>query len=333
MGFGDWLRRKVSKKEEVPEEEQLQEEATNILYDTSSSERVRAEEAERLYKERLDDIRQQEERAKRAESERDRWRQYGDRRAPGEDDKAYNDRMAGEKWKGYKSSGGSYSSSSSGGQWDPSQMTPDEQKAYKKRIEEAKKAKTQAAFEVWETGVRNKKKVISKVWRQAHYVNELGQPIPEPTTPEEKAKAKYVPGEWVFVPVEQEVTPTEQLQEAIAIKHLQRQSMIEEESIKDFKRERSLPHRVARGAGQFAQGMVATTITGTAGMARGIMPSQRGSRQAAATLMPRVDPSLYSVGAPPPTQSGLRPVGGLSHLRSALLPRANTTATRRIRPF
>jgi len=184
---------------------------------------------------------------------------------------------------------------------------------YKKRIEAGERSRMEAELEVWESGVPGKKKKIFRDW------------VPPYTDPK---TGVTTPGHHQYKEVEVPMSPQERLGEA----RLQRLGgmLIEEEvaSLKQKKRERGVPYRLARGAGETAKHLTAVGMLGIAGTAQAIQPGRGGPQRASRMLAPRVPLEMYGVGAPSVNLSGLRRplrptvgLGGLEHLRGAVLPR------------
>lgn len=184
-----------------------------------------------------------------------------------------------------------------------SKLPEKEQKKYRKRIEEGKRAQVEAELEIWESGIPGKKKIIHRVWNPAQQT-------------------------WEFKEVEVPLTPQERLAEA----RIQRVGgmLIEEEvaSLQQRKRERGVPYRLARGAGETAKHLTAVGMLGIAGTAQAMQPGRGGPQRASRMLAPRVPMEMYSIGTPSVDLSGLRrplrprvSLGGLEHLRGAVMPR------------
>ena len=171
---------------------------------------------------------------------------------------------------------------------------------YKGRIKEAIEAKEQAAFEIWESGIPEKKKVVHRTWN--------------PTTQTHEYKIVEVP-----------MSPQERLAEA----RVQKLGgmVLEEEmaTLRQKKRERSLPYRTAKAAAGFGQMMAGTMMLGIAGTAQAMLP--RSEPRRARGLVPSMPMEVYSVSTPRVNLAGLRgsvqprlTIGGLGHLRGATLP-------------
>lgn len=194
-----------------------------------------------------------------------------------------------------------------------SRLSPKEQEKYKKRIREARGVKSEVAFEVWESGIPEKKQVIQKTWN--------------PVTQQHEFEIIEVP-----------MSPQERLAEA-RIQKLGG-ALVEEElsGLKQRRRERSLPFRAAKAAGGFGQLMVGTAMLGVAGTAQAIQPGREGPRRAARMHAPGLPMEAYQVGTPSWNLSGLRSpnvnllgltrpiqprlhIGGLEHIRGLTLPR------------
>jgi len=168
-----------------------------------------------------------------------------------------------------------------------SQLPEKEREKYEKRIKEGKRAKVEAEMEIWEAGIPGKKRVMHRVWNPAQQT-------------------------WEFKEVEVPLSPQERLAEA----RIQKVGglLIEEEvaSLRQRKRERGIPLRLARGAAGFGQHMAAVGVLGIAGMARGIEPGRGGPQRAARMHAPGVPLEFYRV----------RPMLGVGMPgRGAVLPR------------
>ncbi len=180
-----------------------------------------------------------------------------------------------------------------------SRLPEKERKKYKKRVEAGERGRVEAEMEIWESGIPGKKKVMHRVWNSTKQT-------------------------WEFKEVEVALTPQERLAEA-RIQKIGGMLVEEEvEAIKQKRRERSLPHRVSRGAIGFGQHMAAVGVLGVAGVARGIQPGRGGPERAARMHAPSLPLDLYRVrpmlGVGVPRARDLTGAG-LGHLRSALAPR------------
>lgn len=168
-----------------------------------------------------------------------------------------------------------------------SQLPEKEREKYEKRIKEGKKAKVEAEMEIWEAGIPGKKRVMHRTWNPATQQHE-------------------------FKEVEVSLSPQERLAEA----RIQKVGglLIEEEvaSLRQRRRERGVPYRLARGAAGFGQHMAAVSVLGIAGLARGMEPGRGGPQRAARMHAPGVPLEFYRV----------RPMLGVGMpSRSAVLPR------------
>lgn len=182
-------------------------------------------------------------------------------------------------------------------------LSPRDRKRYEERIKQARRGQTEAAFEIWESGIPEKKTIIQKTWN--------------PTTQQHEFKQIQVP-----------MSPQERLAEARVQKL--GGALIEEElsGLKQRRRERSLPYRAAKGAVGFGQFMAGTAMLGTAGVAQAMQPGRGGPQRAERMHAPGLPLSAYQVGVPSINLSGLRGsvqpklrLGGLEHLKGLTLPR------------
>ena len=180
-----------------------------------------------------------------------------------------------------------------------SRLPEKERKKYQKRIEEGKRAKTEAEMEIWESGIPGKKKVLKRTWN--------------PVTQQHEYQEIVV-----------SMSPQEQLAEA----RMQKLGgmLVEEEvaKLRQKKRERSTPYRAARAIGGFGQFVAGVTTLGAAGVARGVQPGRGGPQRAARMLAPSLPLDLYGVkpilGVGMPSARDLTG-RGLGHLRGLAIPR------------
>lgn len=93
------------------------------------------------------------------------------------------------------------------------------------------------------------------------------------------------------------------------------------EFIKELRRQRGLPARLAKGVGGLAAGVAQAGTLGIAGVAQSIQPGKAGPQRAARMLAPKVPMELYGVKPPSPRFGRPPGIGGLEHLRGAVLPR------------
>jgi len=184
-----------------------------------------------------------------------------------------------------------------------SRLSPKDRKKYEDRIKKARGAQTEAAFEIWESGIPSEKTLLQKTWNPQTQQHEFHQ-VKVPMSPQERlaeARVQKLGG-----------------------------ALIEEElsGLKQRRRERSLPYRAAKGAVGFGQFMAGTAMLGTAGVAQSIQPGAGGPQRATRMHAPGLPLSAYQVGIPSVNLSGLRGsvqpklrLGGLEHLRGLTLPR------------
>lgn len=346
--IGKWIKEKFRREPKPKVQEGMTEEeirasqqklvgpaTTEGAWEETGRLRKEKEAAEEKYKGDWDEIRQQKARAGRAEQQSSYWRQFGGARAPGESEQEYMQRTAGATGAGKGAAGTG-----------PTASTEDllgafkgrEKRKLEKRLEEAKKARAYAAIEVQESGISGEKVVMHQTWHGGYWVDRAtGKPIPEPKTAAERRAADYHPAGHVWERVKVPVSPQEQLLEAR--KQRQEKIMIEELEYaqKQLKRERSFPVRAARGIAGFGQQMAAVGMLGVAGTAQAIQPGRGGPQRATRMVAPRAPSGLYEFGTPPSIDlSSLRRplmptvgIGGLGHLRSAVLPRMGQPQVRR----
>jgi len=192
-------------------------------------------------------------------------------------------------------------------------LSKKERKKFSKRYKKGQKEQVEAAFERWESGAPEELTTIQKIW-----VNVAGEPFG---------------GHYEFRQVKRPLSPFERLGAAREMRSQAIDLGRKEIAFKEFKRERSLPYRSAKAAVGFGQFMAGTTMMGVAGTAQAILP--RGEPRRARGLAPSIQPGLYGFGtAPKMDLSGLRRplqpmvgMGGLGHLRSAVLPRITIPQT------
>lgn len=210
-------------------------------------------------------------------------------------------------------------------------------RAAAKGLREAWRERQQADIEITSEGIPEKIITKQKVLQKEYWTDkETGQPVPEPRTAEERARADYHPSQWTFVDVERKLSPAERSSLARAVQFEEMELGVAKEKYKQFKREQHPAYKVAKAAGGFGQFMAGAVTMGAAGMARGARPGRGGPERAMRMHAPGVPMDLYAVrpvlGVGMPTGRDLTGAG-LGHLRELTLPgiRRTRSQVRRVR--
>ena len=283
------------------------------------AEKAAKEKAEQDLREHLDEIRQQTERARRAEEDSSRWKQFGSSKGRGETDEEFKRRT------------GTNPSGTSNPELNDllSKLSPKDRKRYERMAQEAASSEAKARLEARAYGVGPEEVEYHKIWQAEHYVDpSTGQNVPKGTP-----NAQFVPGQWVIQPVKKPLSPME-----LRLKTAVQQSQLQQ--IKDLEKQRKLaPYKSAVKDVMKAGTMLAGTATlGVAGTAQSIMPG-RGPKTGIGTgmLTPSVPISMYAAPRQNIDLSGLKqpPIvisqgTDLSPLRQGVLPRTQLQAQRPI---
>ena len=210
-------------------------------------------------------------------------------------------------------------------------IPPSQRKKVRGQMKGAEESYAEAAVEVLGQGVPEMMTQYYKTQQKEYYTDKVtGEPVPEPRTPEERAKADYHPSQWVYLPVEKKLSAPERLAVARTLELEGMEMGMAREKYKQFKRERHPAYRAAKAAGGLGAFAAGAATMGVAGMARSTQGSRVGRERAARMHAPGVPMDLYAVrpmlgvGIPP---ARVHTGSGLEHLRALTLPGARRTRT------
>jgi hypothetical protein len=298
--------------------EQHQRDEAETQSKVNAAEKAR-QEAERLYSERLDETRQQAERASRAEKDSSYWKQFGASKAPGESDSDYQSRTGKTNAKPEE---------------DPrfANFSKKDKKRFAKMAQDAERAKLESELEAQVTGVPQDESQYQKVYQNGwHFRTTDGKAVTEQYAKAHPEETDYHPGQWVFQEVKRKLSPAE-------VTNLVRQQRMNNDAWKAYQNEKKYGglKSAAAVAGNVAQGMGQAAVVGIAGIGSAMQAGGRGAPSMGVpkgSLTPSVPLELYAphrenIGA---QMSTVRQItspghsvnlagGNLNHLRAATIP-------------